>query len=112
VAKEEKEERKISPALLILPLGLGLAAALGMAALAKAAPPEEPEEPEEPEPGLANLYGKVTDTETENPISGVLVTLDGLQVYTNAGGSYIFGDLDPGGYALQFSKEGYETAVY
>ncbi|MBA7465010.1 hypothetical protein ES707_00171 [subsurface metagenome] len=36
------EERRISPAVVIIPvgLGLGLAAAVGIAALARAAPPE------------------------------------------------------------------------
>lgn len=39
------EEKKISPAVVIVGgLGLGLAAAVGIAALARAAPPEEPEE--------------------------------------------------------------------
>ncbi|GAI63715.1 unnamed protein product, partial [marine sediment metagenome] len=93
------------PAIAIIPIGLGLAAVAGIAALAWAAPPTPP-------PGLANLYGKVTDTVTGIPISGVLVSLNGLQVYTDAGGNYIFEDLEPGGYVLQFSKEGYETVVY
>ncbi|MBA7590018.1 hypothetical protein ES708_32117 [subsurface metagenome] len=103
----KKEERRISPALVILPIGLGLAAAAGVAALAFAAPG-----PPEPPPGLANLYGKVTDAVTGNPLPGVLVSLNGLEVYTYAGGNYIFEDLEPGGYVLQFSKEGYETVVY
>lgn len=101
-----KEERGISPAVVLIPVGLGLAAALGMAALAWAAPPEEPE------PGLANLYGKVADAETGNPIPDVLVTLNGMQTYTDSGGNYTFTNLDPGEYVLQFSKEGYESAVY
>lgn len=101
----KKEERRISPAIVIIPIGLGLAALVGIAALAWAAPPTPP-------PGLANLYGKVTDAVTGDPISGVLVSLNGLEVYTDAGGNYIFEDLDPGSYVLQFSKEGYETATY
>ena len=101
------EERRISPALVIIPLGLGLAGVAVMAAFAMAAPG-----PPEPPPGLANLYGKVTDAVTGSPISGVLVSLNGLTVYTDAGGNYILEDLDPGSYVLQFSKEGYETAVY
>ncbi|GAI59650.1 unnamed protein product, partial [marine sediment metagenome] len=48
------EEKRISPALVIIPIGLGLAAVVGLAAMAWAAPPTPP-------PGLANLYGKVTD---------------------------------------------------
>ncbi|GAI98320.1 unnamed protein product [marine sediment metagenome] len=101
----KKEERRISPAIAIIPVGLGLAALVGIAALAFAAPPTPP-------PGLTTLYGKVTDDVTGNPLPGVLVSLNGLQVYTDAGGNYIFEDLEPGGYVLQFSKEGYETAVY
>ena len=99
------EERRISPAVAMIPIGLGLAAVVGIAALAWAAPPTPP-------PGKANLYGKVTDAETGNPLPSVLVTLNGLEVYTGAGGNYIFENLEPGGYVLQFSKAGYETATY
>jgi len=102
-----EEERGISPAVAIVSagLGLGVLGTVALVALARAAPPE-------PEPGLANLYGVVTDAETGNPIPGVLVALNGLQVYTDAGGNYLFGDLEPGEYLLQFSKAGYETAVF
>ncbi|KKM91060.1 hypothetical protein LCGC14_1232230, partial [marine sediment metagenome] len=72
----------------------------------KAAPPPEPE------PGLANLYGRVTDSVTGQTVAGVLVTLDGMEALTNGGGNYAFADLEPGGYVLQCSKTGYETAVY
>ncbi|GAJ18606.1 unnamed protein product [marine sediment metagenome] len=101
----KKEERRISPAIIIIPIGLGLAAIAGIAALAWAAPPTPP-------PGLANLYGKVTNAVTGNPLPGVLVTLNGLTVSTDAGGNYIFEDLEPGEYVLEFSKAGYETLVY
>ncbi len=101
----EVDEKRISPALVIIPVGLGLAALVGIVALAFAAPPTPP-------PGRANLYGKVTDAITGSPISGVLVSLNGLQVSTDAGGNYIFEDLDPGEYVLQFSKAGYETVTY
>jgi len=60
---------------------------------------------------LANLYGVVTDAETGNPIYGVLVTIDGLTTYTDAGGNYGFEGLTPGGYTLTFEKSGYETLV-
>ncbi|MBA7669488.1 hypothetical protein ES703_77619 [subsurface metagenome] len=101
-----EEERKISLAVIVpIGLGLGLAVALGGAALAMAAPPTPP-------PGRANLYGKVTDAITGQPIFNVLVTLNGMQVYTNADGNYAFADLEPGDYMLQFSKEGYETVTY
>ncbi|MBA7520290.1 hypothetical protein ES705_12383 [subsurface metagenome] len=103
------EERRISLAIIIpVGLSLGLAAALGIYALARAAPPVPPTPP----PGLANLYGRVTDTITGNAISGVLVSLNGMQGFTDAQGNYAFTDLEPGGYSLEFSKEGYESAVF
>ena len=99
------EERRISPAILILPVGLGLGLVLAVATTAWAAPPTPP-------PGKATLYGRVTDAITEEPISGVYITLDGSQGHSDAGGNYIFEDLEPGEYMLQFSKENYETATY
>ena len=103
------EETRISPVAVIgIGLGLGLAAAVGVFAVAQAAAPTRPP----PSPGRANLYGKVTNSGTGEVISGVLVTLDGMQIYTDSGGNYAFDDLDPGEYILQFSKEGYETAIY
>lgn len=100
-----EEERRISPAVAIIPVGLGLAALIGIAALAWAAPPTPP-------PGKANLYGKVTDSVTGNPILDVLITLNSLEVYTNSAGNYAFADLDPGEYILRFEKEGYQTLIY
>jgi hypothetical protein len=112
---EVKEERRISPAVVIIPIGLGLVAVVGIAALAFAAP----EEPPEPPPGLANLYGKVTDAVTGEELSGVYVALwdsAGMELlgstYTNGSGNYIIENILPGSYILQFSKAGYETAVY
>lgn len=101
------EERRISP----LVVAIGAGAAIGIGALlyfltrVEAAPPAPP-------PGLANLYGKVTDAVTGGAIPGVLVTLNGLEVYTDSGGNYAFTDVEPGEYVLQFSKEGYEPLVY
>ncbi|GAI88780.1 unnamed protein product, partial [marine sediment metagenome] len=99
-----EEERRISPAVAIVGagLGLGVLGVLALAALARAAPPEEPE------PGLANLYGKVTDADTGAGISGVLVTVDGLQTYTDAAGDYSFADLNTGSYGIRAEKEGYQ----
>ena len=99
------EEKRIPPAVIVVGLGLGAAVALTYYAVARAAVPTPP-------PGLANLYGKVTDAVTGQPIFSVLVTLNGMQVYTNSRGDYIFPDLDPGEYMLQFSKEGYQTEVF
>ena len=101
------EERRISP-LLVAGIGAGAAIGTGLALYfitrAEAAPP--------PPPGLANLYGKVTDAKTGQPIPGVLVSLNGLEDYTNSQGNYVFADLEPGEYVLQFFKEGYEPLVY
>ncbi|MBA7629994.1 hypothetical protein ES703_37502 [subsurface metagenome] len=99
------EERRISPAVIIIPVGLGLVLAAAFAAFAWAAPPTPP-------PGRANLYGKVTDVVTGEAVPGVLVSLNGMEALTDGAGDYIFDDLDPGGYVVQFSKEGYETATY
>ena len=65
-----------------------------------------------PSPGQANLYGVVIDASTRKPILGVLVILNGLQVYTDANGYYIFTNVKPGSYIATFTKEGYETAVF
>ena len=73
---------------------------------AEAAPPEPPP------PGLANLYGKVTDTLTGKAISNVLITLNGLQASTDSNGNYTLVNLEPGGYVLMFTKEGYKPAIY
>lgn len=94
-----------------LAIGLGVAAAVGVGIYAltrpaKAAPPPPPP------PGRANLYGIVSDAVIDKALSGVLVTLDSMEVYTNGGGYYAFIDLEPREYCLVFSKEGYETLVY
>ncbi|MBA7558439.1 hypothetical protein ES708_00042 [subsurface metagenome] len=98
-----EEERGISPAIAIVGagLGLGVLGILALVTLARAAPPEEPE------PGLANLYGRVTDADTGAGISGVLVTADGLQTSTDAAGDYSFANLDTGSYRIRAEKEGY-----
>jgi len=86
---------------------LWLAAAAGtiVYVLTKKKPPTPPQ-------GLANLYGKVTDAYTDKAIPNVLVTLDSIQTFTNTNGNYTFANLQPGGYRVEFSKEGYETVVY
>ncbi len=108
MAKEErvKPKQRGVPAVLLIGGAVAAAAvALWFATRAQAAPPP-------PTPGLANLYGKVTDADTGSPLAGVLVALDGMQAYTDSGGNYAFIEMEPGAYVLQFSKEGYETAIY
>jgi len=128
-----EEERRISiawaiPAVLLLAIGGGMALALALSEAARPAPPEvytcpicgatfateeelnyhiQTAHPEVP-PGLANLYGKVTDAVTGEAIPSVLVALNGLEVYTDAGGNYAFTDLGTGTYSLFFQKGGYE----
>ena len=105
----EVKEKEISPgAVVAIGVGLGGIAVLGLAALVFAAPPT----PTPPPLGKANLYGRVTDAETGKAIPGVLVTLDGMQTSTDAGGNYLFTSVDSGEYVLRFSKEGYQTVVY
>jgi hypothetical protein len=99
------EKKKISP-LLVAGIGAGAAIATGAALYlitrAEAAPPTPP-------PGLANLYGFVTDALTGLPIPQVQVTLDGLVRYTGTEGQYEIRDLVAGQtYHLNFSKEGYQ----
>ena len=65
-----------------------------------------------PPPGLANLYGVVTDAVTGAPIPDALVVLNGYSTLTNSSGYYLFADLEPGSYAGEVSKEGYQTEVF
>jgi hypothetical protein len=106
MAEKEKRKGKGVPAgLLIVGAAAAAAAALYFATRAKAAPPT-------PQPGLANLYGNVTDASTGKAIPGVLVSLNGWSTLTDASGYYAFLDVAPGAYTATFSKENYETAVY
>jgi len=90
-------------------IGLGIVGVITalvlLATRKKAAPPTPP-------PGLANLYGKVTDAQTGAALSGVLVSLDGMQTYTDGNGNYSLTNIQPGTYAATFTKESYQTAVY
>jgi hypothetical protein len=102
---------------IIASIGIAAGAVLAFVLLrkAKAAPPPPPP------PGYANLYGVVTDALTGSSLIGVLVSLGAVapipgepelwQVYTDSGGNFIFTDLQPGEYVLQFSKTGYQTLI-
>jgi len=97
--------------------GKKIAAGLGIAAIVTTAiifatRPAKAVVPPEPEPGLANLYGKVTNAQTGGAVPGALVTLDGLSVTTDSGGNYAFLDLTPGSYSGSASKSGYEPAYF
>jgi len=94
-------------AAVVLGAGVGIAGLIYLATRARAAPPPPP-----PPPGLANLYGKVTDAITGKPLAGVLITLNGYSVFTGSDGRYEFTNLEPGGYTVEFSKEGYLTEVF
>ena len=65
------EKREISPVVVIAGgLGLALAGGLVLFAIGRAAPG-----PPGPSPGLANLYGFITDDETGEPIAGADITV-------------------------------------
>ena len=100
------EERRVSP-LWIIPISLALGVGAGLGLLLAVARREE----EVPPVVLANLYGRVTDDATGEPVADVLGTLNGLEFYTDAGGNYAFTDLEPGSYTISFGKEGYEPVV-
>lgn len=99
------EEKKRVPTGVIVGLGAASAAAIGLGLWLLT---RRPEEPEPPEPSLANLYGKVTDSQTGQSIADVIVDLNGLEAYTDAQGNYIFTNINPGSYTVTFGKEGYE----
>jgi len=89
------EEDKKVPILLVVAAGLtgvaGLLAIFGLIALASR------KEPPEPPPGLANLYGRITDAETGAPIAGVSGTV--YQDYDAKTDKYDF-TTDSSGYYL------------
>jgi len=68
-----------------------------------------PPPPEPPPPGYAQLYGRVTDASTGEPISMAMVFLDGETSPTTIEGDYLFVNLEPGEYNITFSKDNYET---
>lgn len=60
-------------------------------------------------PPVANLSGVVTEAGTNIPLSGVLVTINGLATTTDVNGFYSFIQLTPGPYTITFELAGYET---
>lgn len=65
--------------------------------------------PTPPTPGLASLYGKVTDSATGAAIPSAAVSLDSVSGATDASGNYQFLNFSPGTYSVTASKEGYLT---
>ncbi|MDR0414251.1 MAG: carboxypeptidase-like regulatory domain-containing protein [Prevotellaceae bacterium] len=59
----------------------------------------------------ATLYGVVTDTETNEPVSGVAVTLSpgGRSHTTGSDGAYEFANLDAQQYTITVQKSDYST---
>jgi len=100
-------ERKIKPG---VAAGIGMGA-IGLGLIIASMVKKKPGPPPPPPPGLANLYGRVTDAETGYALEGAKVTIDGLITYTDGLGQYAFGELTPGSYSVEFSKDGYETVV-
>jgi len=91
-------------------LGIGAAAVVaGLLLLTKKK--HGPPPPPPPPPGYAQLYGRVTNARTGEPISMALVTLNGMETPTTIEGDYLFVNLDPGEYTLTFSKDDYETGT-
>lgn len=86
--------------------GLGGIALILLSRKSSAAPPEEPEDPE---PGMAKLYGRVTNSQTGNGIAGVKVTTTGAITMTDSAGDYDTNDIPPGTWGVRFEKDGYET---
>lgn len=65
----------------------------------------------QPQPGMANLNGIVTDSQTSQPIDSVLVAVDGNSDLSDGSGYFELFNLIPGTYSITFSKDGYETLV-
>ena len=59
------------------------------------------------------IFGKVTDNQTDAPIPGALVQVDGtdLSAYTDADGDYEIMDVPAGQYSVSASADGYEGEI-
>lgn len=58
-----------------------------------------------------DIYGKVTDAVSGEPISGVniIITPGGRSTVAGSDGTFTFTDCDAGQYSLQAQKNGYKT---
>jgi len=66
-----------------------------------------------PEPGMANLFGQVTDAENGEGIYGIQVSFNKYLAVTKSDGYYLIENITPGEYEVTFSDplERYETLV-
>lgn len=98
--EKDKEKKIIAGA-----IAGGLALLLLLLKRGEAAPP--------PPPGMANLYGKVTDTQTGQAIQGIQVSFNGYSGVTESDGYYLVESITPGKYEVTFSDPlgRYETLV-
>ncbi len=103
-----EEERKVKPELVLAGVagvfGLGMLG-YGIYVLTR------PEAPPTPPPGLANLYGMVTDAKTGQPIPMVIVETAFAVTQTDSSGHYEFTNLEIGDYSIEFRKQGYYTVL-
>lgn len=66
-----------------------------------------------PPPGMANLYGKVTDAQTGKGIEGIEVSFAEYFAVTEPNGYYLIEGITPGGYEISFYDPlgRYESAI-
>lgn len=59
------------------------------------------------------LEGKVIDTQTSQPVQGIVLTIKGTDktAETDAEGKFSFTDLEPGTYTLISNSEGYQEVL-
>jgi len=91
-------------------IGVGVVGAVGLAAYLLTRPAHA-----EPPPGLALLYGKVTDADTAQPISGIVASVgDGYTDQSDNSGNYLVQNIQPGTYPVFFTDplERYEPISY
>jgi len=65
------------------------------------------------EPVMGTLTGVVTDSETNELLSDVQITIVEIGVtYTNTQGYFLISDITPGTYTVRFEKDGYYAKEY
>jgi hypothetical protein len=89
-------------------VGAGIAGGLALLCLLlkKGAPPSPP-------PGMANLYGQVTNALTGQPIEGIEINFAEYSAITEQNGYYLIEGITPGGYEIRFDDPlgRYETLI-